>query len=120
MKSWWMVSKRGRAHRRQTSLTQAYKKSFLDMTNASILVVTTLRSSWSMYVFLIRNKCFFLVVCFVNSSPEVTFRIALVFLYLIESFYIRQASLQWDLLFHVILCNDLVKPVKNKFLLNSA
>jgi hypothetical protein len=48
----------------------------LDMTSASIPVATTLRSSLSMHVFFV---IFFLIACFVNSSSEVTFRIALVF-----------------------------------------
>jgi hypothetical protein len=51
MRSYWKVSKRGWAHRRQTSLTQAYKNLFPDM-SASIPAVTTLRSSVSMSVFL--------------------------------------------------------------------
>jgi hypothetical protein len=48
MRNWWKMSKRGRAHRRQTSLTQAYKNLFPDMTTASIPAMTTLRSSLSM------------------------------------------------------------------------
>jgi hypothetical protein len=40
-------------------------------------VVTTLRSSVRMYVFFVYNN-FFLIACFINSSPEVTFQIALV------------------------------------------
>jgi hypothetical protein len=73
------VSKRGRAHRRQTSWTQAYNILFPDMTDASILVVTTLRSSLSIYVFFVYNN-FFLISCIANSSPEVTFQIALVYI----------------------------------------
>jgi hypothetical protein len=46
--SWWKVSKRGWAHRWQTSLTQAHKNLFLDTTSASVPAVTTLRSSLSM------------------------------------------------------------------------
>jgi hypothetical protein len=45
------------------------------MTSASIPVVTTLRSSLSMYVFYVWNKTVLLFACFVNSSLEVTFRI---------------------------------------------
>jgi hypothetical protein len=52
MRSWWNVSKHGWAHRQQTSLTQAYKNLFPNTTGASILAMTTLRSSLSMYVFL--------------------------------------------------------------------
>jgi hypothetical protein len=48
MRSWWKVLKRGWAHRWQTSLTKAYKSLFPN-TSDSILVVTTLRSSISMY-----------------------------------------------------------------------
>jgi hypothetical protein len=45
-----------------------------DMTSASLLAVTTLRSSLSMYVFLLYIiTFFFLNACFVNSSPKVTF-----------------------------------------------
>jgi hypothetical protein len=70
------VSKRGRAQRRQTSLKKAYRNLFPD-TNISIPAVTTMRRSLSMYVFFVNNT-FFLIACFVNSSPEVTFRIVLV------------------------------------------
>jgi hypothetical protein len=56
MRSWWKVSKRGWAHRKQTSLTQAYINLFPDTASASIPVVTTLRSSLSMYVFFVYNK----------------------------------------------------------------
>jgi hypothetical protein len=66
--------KRGWAHKRQTSLTQAYNNLYPDI-SASIPGVTTLRS---MYVFSVYNK-FFLVACFVNSSPEITFQISVVF-----------------------------------------
>jgi hypothetical protein len=69
----------GWAHRRQTSLTQAYKNLFPD-TSASISVVTMLWSSLSMYV-IFHIIIFFLIACFVNSSPDVTFRIALVCCY---------------------------------------
>jgi hypothetical protein len=73
--SWWKVSKHGWAHRRQTSLTHAYRNLF-PYTSDSIPVVTMFRSSLSMYVFLY-IIIFFLIACFVNSSAEVTFRIAL-------------------------------------------
>jgi hypothetical protein len=63
------MSKRDCDHRRQTSLIQAYRNLLSD-TSASILAVSTLRNSLSMY--------FFLIACFINSSPEVTFRTALV------------------------------------------
>jgi hypothetical protein len=49
-----------------------------DRTSASIQAVTTLRSSVSTYLFSVYNAIFFLIACFFNSSPEVTFRIALV------------------------------------------
>jgi histone-lysine N-methyltransferase SETMAR len=39
----------GGAYRRQTSLTQAYKNLFPDTTSASVLVMTMLRNSLSMY-----------------------------------------------------------------------
>jgi hypothetical protein len=57
-------------------LTGAYNNLFPD-TTVSIPAATTMRSSLSMYVFFV-NNIFFLTACFVNSSPEVTFRIALV------------------------------------------
>jgi hypothetical protein len=66
------MSKHGQAHRRQTSLTQAYKNLLPDTTSVSVPAVTALRSSLSMYVFLYITL-FFLVACFVNSSLEVTF-----------------------------------------------
>jgi hypothetical protein len=79
MRGWWKMSKRGWAHRRWTSLTQAYKNLFPDTTSASVPAVTVLRSSLSMYVFFfVHNKFCFLIACFVNSSPEDTFRIALI------------------------------------------
>jgi hypothetical protein len=53
-----------------------YINTFPD-TSASIPAVTTLRSSLNMYVFFVYST-FFLTACFVNGSPEVTFRIALV------------------------------------------
>jgi hypothetical protein len=71
MKNWWKE-----AHRLQTSLTQTYKNLLHDMTGASVLAVTTLRSSWSMYIFSL--ILFFLIPYFVSSSPEVTFWITLV------------------------------------------
>jgi hypothetical protein len=52
------VSRRGRAHRRQTSLTQAYKNLFSDK-SASISAATTLRSSLSMYVIFLCTIIFF-------------------------------------------------------------
>jgi transposase len=51
MRSWWKVSKRGWAHRRQTSLTKACKNLFPDPKRALIPAMTTLRSSLSAYVF---------------------------------------------------------------------
>jgi hypothetical protein len=39
--SWWKLSKRVWAHRRQTCLLQAYRNLFPDMTSASIPAVTT-------------------------------------------------------------------------------
>jgi hypothetical protein len=98
MRSWWKVSKRGWAHTQQTSLTKAYKNVFPDMTSASILVVTTFRSSLSMYVFFVYNNIFFLIACFVNSSPEVTFQIALVywmFPSFLMFFVVQQRNIIW-------------------------
>jgi hypothetical protein len=53
------MSKRGRAHRQQTSLTQAHKNFFSD-TSASIPAVTirTLRSGLSMYILFVYNNFF--------------------------------------------------------------
>jgi hypothetical protein len=59
----------------QTSLTQAYRNLFPNMTGASIPAVTMLKSGLNMYILE-----FFLIACFVNSSPDVTFLIALVLL----------------------------------------
>jgi hypothetical protein len=73
----WKLWKRGWAHRRQTSLTHAYKNLFPE-TGAAIPAMTTLRRNLSMQVFFIYNHVFFFVACFVHSSPEVIFRIALV------------------------------------------
>jgi hypothetical protein len=71
------VPKRVVTHRRQTSLTQAYKNLFPDMTSASIPAVTVLRSSLCMYVFFVYK--FFQIDGFVTSSWEVTMRIAVIF-----------------------------------------
>jgi hypothetical protein len=49
-----------------------------NMTITSILAVIMLRSSLSTYIFFLYNKFSFLIACFVYSSLEVTFRIALV------------------------------------------
>jgi hypothetical protein len=53
------------------------QKLVLDITSATVPSVTSLRSSLSMYIFFVYNK-FSCSHCFVNSSAEVTFRIALV------------------------------------------
>jgi hypothetical protein len=62
MESWWKVSKRGWAHRRQTSLTQAHKNLFHDASGL-IPSVIKVRSSLSMYVFFVYieifSHCFF-------------------------------------------------------------
>jgi hypothetical protein len=58
-------------------LTQAYKILFPDMTSALIPAATTLGSSLSMYLFFVYN-IFFFSASFINSSPVVTFRIAVV------------------------------------------
>jgi hypothetical protein len=62
MRSWWKVLKRGWTHRHQTSLTQTYKNIFPNMTSTSILAVTMLSSSLSLYVFFVHNN-FFLSHC---------------------------------------------------------
>jgi hypothetical protein len=77
VRGWWKVSKHDWAHRLQASLIQAYKNVFPDNTSASVLALTMLRSSWSIYVFFVYNN-FFLIACFVNSSPKVAIWIALV------------------------------------------
>jgi hypothetical protein len=51
-----------------------------DKISASILAMTTLRGSLMMYGFFVYNKFFFLIAHFVNSSPEVTFWIDLVYI----------------------------------------
>jgi hypothetical protein len=57
-------------------LTQTYKNVFPNMTSTTISAVTMLRSSWSVciYFFIIFFSSFS-----VNSSPEVTFQIALIY-----------------------------------------
>jgi hypothetical protein len=60
-----------------TSSTQGYKNVFPNMTGSSILAITTLWSSSSMYILYI--YIFFLIACFINSSLEVIFHISLVF-----------------------------------------
>jgi hypothetical protein len=50
----------------------------LDVTNASVPVVTTMRSSLCTYVIFLYH--FFLFACFVNSSLEVTLRLALLYI----------------------------------------
>lgn len=60
-------------------MTQAYINLFPVITSASIPEVTTLRSNLSINVFLAYNY-FFLIARFVNSSLEVTFQTALIFI----------------------------------------
>jgi hypothetical protein len=62
-------------------------KNLFHDTGTSVPAVTTWKNSLSMYVFFIYNN-FFRIVCFVNISPEVTFRIALVFYKEISNFVI--------------------------------
>jgi hypothetical protein len=76
VRSLWQVSKCGWTHRQQISLTHSYKNLYPGKISASISVVTTFRSSLSRHVFL--YIIFFLIACFLNSSPEIIFRIALV------------------------------------------
>jgi hypothetical protein len=57
MTSWQKEPKCGWAHRQQTSLTEAYKNLFPNITSASIPAVTTLRSNLSTYFF-VYNKIF--------------------------------------------------------------
>jgi hypothetical protein len=72
------VLKHGRAHRWQTCLTQTCKNLHPNMTGASILPLTTLRSSLSIYIFLAYNNIIFFLFL-VNGSPEVTFGIAFIY-----------------------------------------
>jgi hypothetical protein len=67
MRSWWKVSKHGWAHRWQTSMTQTYKNLFPDTTSASILMVTILRSSLSMY-FLYTITLFFSLLVMLTAQ----------------------------------------------------
>jgi hypothetical protein len=62
-------------------LTKANKSLFPDTTSISMPAMTMLRCSLSTYVFFVYN-ILFLIACFVNSSSEVTFQIALVFSFL--------------------------------------
>jgi hypothetical protein len=48
------------SYRHHTSLEQAYKNLFPDVTSASISAVITLRSSLSMNIFFVHNKFCFL------------------------------------------------------------
>jgi hypothetical protein len=57
MRNWWKVSKRGWAHRRQTSLTHACKNLLTDKIRVSITSATTLRISFFVY-----NNFFSLIV----------------------------------------------------------
>jgi hypothetical protein len=70
-------TKLGWPHRRQTSLTQAYINLFTDTTGASILVGSTLRYSLSIYIFFVYNTLFSRDACFFNSTPDVTYWIAI-------------------------------------------
>jgi hypothetical protein len=49
-------------------------------TSVTIPTVTTLKSSLNMCVLSVYNNLF-LIACFVNRSPEVTFRIALIYIW---------------------------------------
>jgi hypothetical protein len=79
MRSWWTVSKRGWAHKKQTSLTKAYRIISPNKGSVSVPVVTMIRSSLSMYIFFAYNKLVFLIACSVSSPLDVTFQIALTF-----------------------------------------
>jgi hypothetical protein len=68
MRSWLKVSKRGWAHRQQTSLTQAHKVLFPHKTSASIPVMTMLRSSLSMYAFFVYK--FFMLSLFASFTAH--------------------------------------------------
>jgi hypothetical protein len=78
MRSWLKVWKRGWDHRRKISLTQAYKELFPD-TNVSVRAATTWKVAQVCTYFFAYNICF-LIASFINSLPEVTFRIDLVIL----------------------------------------
>jgi hypothetical protein len=91
MRSWWKVSKHNWTHRQQNSLTQAYIHLFPHMTSASIPVVTTLRSSLSIYIFSVCNTIFVLIACF-NNSPEVILQTVLVHGDLFSMFYSELTS----------------------------
>jgi hypothetical protein len=49
------------------------------MISGSIPAVSMLRHSFSMYALFVHSTIFSLSACFVNSLPEVTFQIALIF-----------------------------------------
>jgi hypothetical protein len=70
MRSWSKVSKRGWAHRRQTSLTQAYKNLFPNMKSASIPAATKLRSSLSMYVYFLYITIFFSLLVLLTAHQR--------------------------------------------------
>jgi hypothetical protein len=70
-----------------------HKNLFPDMTSDSSPAMITLRSGFKMYIFFCMHKN--LIVCFVNSSPEVTFRIALVFKYYLDEHYVSKDWLDW-------------------------
>lgn len=77
---------------RQTSFTQAHKTLFPN-TGASVLLVTIEKKIMYIYVFLYNFS-----LCFVNSSLEVTFRIALE--------YDSERNKSVDLLFLMLLWLD--------------
>jgi hypothetical protein len=65
MRSWWMC---------QIMAELTGIQTLPDTKSASILTVTPLRSSLNMY----DNNIYFLIACFVNSSPEWAFWIVLI------------------------------------------
>jgi hypothetical protein len=76
MRCWWNVSKHDLAHRQQTSLTLRHTKTY-----SPIHQVPQFQQwlHWKVaYVCMYFFVYYFLIACFVNSSPEVTFRIAFI------------------------------------------
>jgi hypothetical protein len=82
--SWWKVSKHGWPHFFYVGI----QKPIFWCGSASIPAVSVLRSSLCTYFCM---QYFFLIACFLNSSQEATFWIALIVIYLVfERLFIMQ------------------------------
>jgi hypothetical protein len=104
--SWWRWQNVAELTGGRLRWTHAYKNLFRNTTGASILAVTMLRSSLSMYIFFVYNN--FFLPLLVNNSLEITFWIALVcrlrIIAYLSEYHLRACN------FFLMLCIVIVSP----------